>query len=330
MIIKDLDLNYLEQAVELAQANYERECRHLNSLPKVDHTETLKVRLEKLFRIGNGKMAIEDHTLVGFLVFSEIFEINEQGDKGATSPLYGYGIKGEYRKAIIGKLFTEVAKSLCEHYTHSLRVNFYAHDHEVLNTYIMSGFAMDVTEVVRSATTPFTHDNNTIVSTYTFRELTKQDLQHYRTDIMAHYRHLINHLRMSPVFYHCRYFLPLEDRFDDFLKDDMRIFAAFHGEKLIGMIDSEPPSAHFVYQAEGSLCMGDVFLNPDYRGKGVASELLQYAIDCLKQNNIHHFFVMHGTINPTARGFWDKYFDNYAYTMTRQIDRSMLGIIEPI
>ena len=45
---------------------------------------------------------------------------------------------------------------------------------------------------------------------------------------------------------------------------------------------------------------------------------------------IKRIYVTHGTINPTARGFWDKYFSNYSYTMTREIDPNMLGVIHRV
>ena len=324
MEICNLNLLYLEDAVNMAQENYEMERKHVSGLPNLDYKAYFRTKLEKLFKSGNGKMALENNVPVGYLAFGDIFNINEQGDKGASSPLYGYGIRSENRATIMGKLFQEVAKELCEKYTQSLRVSIYAHDMKVLHTYIMSAFAMDVTEVIRDIMEPFELIKG---KDYIYKELNKVELKFYRSEIMELYRGLINHLRTSPVFYHCRYFLPLEDRFDDFLTDDMRIFAAFDENKLIGIIDSEPGRNEFVTGCEDTVCMGDVFLNPAYRGMGIASQMLKYANDKLKESGIKTICVTHGTINPTARGFWDKYFHNYSYTMTRQIDSNMLGRI---
>lgn len=325
--IRDLDLLYLEDAVNMAQENYEMERKHIHGLHNSDYRIYFKTELEKLFKIGNGKMAFENNIPIGYLIFGDIFNINEYGDKGATSPLFGYGIRSEKRAITIGKLFQEVAKKLCEKYAQSIRVSIYAHDMNVLQTYIMSAFAMDVTGVIRNVTEPFELSKR---QDYIYKELNKEELNYYKSEIMELYRGLINHLRMSPVFYHCRYFLPLEDRFDDFLTDEMRIFAAFDGDRLIGIIDSEPGGDAFITGCKDTVCMGDVFLNPAYRGMGIATQMLKYANDKLRESGIKTICVTHGTINPTARGFWDKYFENYSYTMTRQIDRNMLGIIERI
>ena len=58
--------------------------------------------------------------------------------------------------------------------------------------------------------------------------------------------------------------------------------------------------------------------------------LLQFACRSLARDGVRRLFVTHGTINPTARGFWDRYFANYAFTMTRRIDPTMLGVIPPV
>ena len=73
--------------------------------------------------------------------------------------------------------------------------------------------------------------------------------------------------------------------------------------------------------------LGDMFVKPDYRGKGVAGALLAFANNELHNGGVKRIFVTHGTINPTARGFWHRYFTNYSYTMTRMIDSDMLGEI---
>jgi hypothetical protein len=43
--------------------------------------------------------------------------------------------------------------------------------------------------------------------------------------------------------------------------------------------------------------------------QGIAKALLRFANDELRESNIERLFVTHGTINPTARNFWDRYKD---------------------
>lgn len=325
--IRPLQESDLQAAVDMAWENYVREKKNNSALQELERNNFLYREIERLIQLGIGCIAIKDGKPVGFLCFGELFDINDNGGKGATSPLWGYGICGSNRGEIIGKLFQAVAAMSCERYAESLRVSVYAHDLEVLKMYIMSSFAMDVTDVIRGTEEEVAINSAELI---TFKELTKAELLAYKEEVLNLYRELINHLRQSPVFYHCSYFLPIEKRFDDFISDDMRIFAAFDKDKFIGMIDSEPSDVTFAIGDRESTGMGDVFVNTAYRGKGIAAELLNFAIGRLRESGIKRIYVTHGTINPTARGFWDKYFSNYSYTMTREIDPDMLGVIERV
>jgi hypothetical protein len=66
------------------------------------------------------------------------------------------------------------------------------------------------------------------------------ELRTYRTDILALYRQLINHLRYSPVFYHGRPFPLIKNRLHDYETEGTAFYAAFDGTKMIGMMISEP------------------------------------------------------------------------------------------
>ncbi|XMB86070.1 GNAT family N-acetyltransferase [Mycoplasmatota bacterium WC44] len=319
---KKFTVDYLKEIARISFENYELERLKVNVLPDLS-MDYFAEQIEALCETGIGYIALVNNDVVGFLIFDGIHVINDEGDKGATSPLYGYGVTGDNRGEVIGKLFQKTATELCEKYISSLRVNVYAHDEDVLNMFIMSSFAMNVTEVIRNTSLPIPTKE---LPEYTFKEMTKDQLLTHRDDVILLYRELINHLRRSPVFYHCKYFLPIEDRFEDFLSDEMRIFCVFYNDKLVGMIDSEPMNN----RTEKSCRFGDISLNPNHRGLGVAKALLSYANDCVKKDGYTRIYVTHGTINPTARGFWDKYFANYSYTMTRVIDREMLGVIESV
>ena len=327
IIIKPLYPVYFDTAVEMSVENYLWERQTAAGLSEQVNSSYFIRQLAELFSQGTGRMAFEDNIPVGFLAFNGNFPVSKSGAKGAVSPLWGYGIRHQQRGEIIGRLFQETAAVLCENFTQNLNVNIYAHDMDVLWTYIMSSFHMDLTGVVRSVSSPIEAE---MPEKYTFREVGKKELLHHKDEIIGLYRGLINHLRVSPVFYHCRNFLPIENRFDDFLRDNIRIFALFDGLRLVGMIDSEPADNGFNMDDVAASSLGDVFLEPAYRERGLAAALLKFANDELKRSGIKRLFVTHGTINPTARGFWDKYFTNYSYSMTRLIDANMLGTIKPV
>jgi GNAT superfamily N-acetyltransferase len=326
IICKPLDPDYVTIAIEMAQENYDLEKQTVTALSDFDNRAFYETRIRELFEHGIGRIAFQNDKPVGFLAFGKIFDMGN-GILGATSPLYGYGIRHADRGKVIGHLFQSTAAEICEKYAQSLYVNIYAHDTDVLNMFIMSAFSMDTTDVVRHTSLNI---QTVSLNGIQFAELNKVQVLEYRTDVLELYRELINHLRLSPVFYHCNDFLPIEERFEDFLSEDMRIFAVFEESQLIGMIDSEPTDIEFAKMDANAIGMGDVFMKQNYRGRGLGEALLAFANDKIRESGIERVFVTHGTINPTARGFWDKYFVNYAYTMTRQINPEMLGMIKPI
>ena len=326
IICKPLDSKYLKIVVEMAQENYDLERKSVEALSTVDNRSFYLSKIEELFDNGIGRIAFQNNEPVGFLAFSQIFDTGD-GIMGVTSPLYGYGIRNKDRGKVIGHLFQSVATEICEKYARCLRINIYAHDTDILNHYIMSAFSMETTEVIRDTSIKIPSINR---NDFIFAELNKTQVLEYRADVIELYRNLINHLRFSPIFYHCNEFLPIEDRFEDFLSEDMCIFAVLDNDQLVGMVDAEPTDIEFAQFDTKAIGMGDVFIKPHYRGRGLGAALLAFANDRIRKRGIERVFVTHGTINPNARGFWDKYFQNYTYTMSRQIDPEMLGIIENI
>lgn len=324
--IRPMDMGDLDLAATMALEAHQLEKRSCSALSEKAPAAYIRRRLHAIIENGIGRVAIEAGIPVGFLAFEKAFPTGSS-TYGAVSPLFGYGIRHEKRDIVLGRLFQDIAAALCAQHTQLLRVNVYAHDASVLWMYIMTAFAMDQTEAVRDTSAPLQQQPAPGIR---YRELSKGELLHYKPAIIALYHDLINHLRVSPVFYHCRNFLPVDNRFHDFLSPDLRLFAAFDGERLVGMIDSEPVDIPLYKDDPEALCMGDVFVEPAYRGRGVSAGLLSFANDVLRKEGVQRLLVTHGTINPHARGFWDKHFTNYSYTLTRQIDVSMLGRIDRI
>ena len=52
----------------------------------------------------------------------------------------------------------------------------------------------------------------------------------------------------------------------------------------------------------------------------LAKVMLDYVSDILAKADAHRLWVENGTANPNARGFWNKYFTTYGYTMIRDIE----------
>ena len=63
---------------------------------------------------------------------------------------------------------------------------------------------------------------------------------------------------------------------------------------------------------------------PEHRGKGIFQGLLNYAITKLKAEGFDSLGVDFESFNPTASGFWLKYFTAYTKSVVRRIDECAL------
>lgn len=287
---------HTDMAAEMAWENYRRERQSVPALPDRG-LDFFRENLRELLREGTGLWACENEIPVGFLLFGGVYE-GEKGEKTVGSPVTGYGICHERRGKIIGLLFQALAASLFGQYVQTFQVTAYAHDTDVLWEYGMLSFAMQHTDLVRRTDQPIRSET---AGHYRFQEVRKEELPRHREVIIGLYRSLLDHLRSSPVFYHCRWFLPVEDRFEDFLEEGLRVFAVFDGEQLIGMISAEQGDGTLSESDRADMGMGDVFILPEHRGQGLSAALLGFAGDRLRESGAKRLYVTHGTINPAAR-----------------------------
>ena len=257
--IKPLEIKYIDALAELAHENYLLEKTQVNALKNISK-EFFKDKLCSIFSDCIGNVAYENGSIVGFLVFHASTK-----HQCANSPLYGYGIRHAKRGEVMDRLLQSTAASLAEQFCKDLSVNVYAHDIEVLQIYVMSSFVMDTTDVVRDTETSI----NAKSLDYTFKEIDKTELLYYKDDVISFYRNLINHLRASPIFYPCSEFLPIEERFNDFLSDNIRIFSVFDQSKLVGMVASEPPDIEIAMENNHAMSLGDLFVATKYRSQRI-------------------------------------------------------------
>lgn len=88
---------------------------------------------------------------------------------------------------------------------------------------------------------------------------------------------------------------------------------------MVGIIQWNHEPDEFVCGSEKSVNVGEAYVIPQYRGTGLARKLLEFAENRARRNGAIYMWVEHGTANPNARGFWNKYFDTYRYELIREI-----------
>lgn len=102
------------------------------------------------------------------------------------------------------------------------------------------------------------------------------------------------------------------------MSEDTKLIAAVHNDELIGMIEWNLDANHLM-GGRKSVNVGEIFVLPQYRGTKLSVKLLETAEKRAKEAGYDYMWVEHGTANPNARGFWNKYFATYQYELVREI-----------
>ena len=105
---------------------------------------------------------------------------------------------------------------------------------------------------------------------------------------------------------------------------DSRLFCAMLVDKPIAFIEVLNYGEPFASEADGMRSICGAFCLHEYRGKGVMQNLLTYVISKLNIEGYKSLYVDFESINPTAYGFWLKYFDAYTHSVVRRIDEHVI------
>ena len=321
-VFKPVDESCLGIAVRLAMDEYHAEQKNVSALYDKDYSPEIKNSLNQLFQNGRGLMVYENDVPVGFLgVF--IGDIKDtEGYKTAWGPICDYGIKrGTDRGRIASLLFQHLSELLLPLNVRNFIINIYAHDKEVIKAFVFNQFSIACTDEIKNIDVPFITEK---VDGITFTEFSKRDIQEHKETLLRLWRDLANHLQKSPTYYYGAEFT--DDSYWEHVNDkNTRLFVALDGaQQIIGIVDMCHDEFCFAWSDAATLNVGDLYVEPVYRGKRIAQGLLQYVSDVLMKDNYKRLWVMHGTGNPNALRFWSKYFTGFVYQLTRSIDKRIV------
>lgn len=291
--------------LQLAELSYQKYCCeikcHNGNLPMLAFDVFLEAFLkeaeknETVTAYGNGKV-------VGFLMY----EIAGDDSKiYCNIPLFGYAASD---LKVLDRLFQHLAEKIVVKCT-EISVHIYSHDIEIQRLFSFLQFYMMSEKCIRRCKDDVSECGVII------RKLDKTDLIVRWKEIWSLVAKIIDHLRKSPIFYPGEEFT--EEVYKEFLLDDnVNVYVAEDEGKFIGMIEANSEKPAFPFASACAINVGEAYIEEPYRGKGVAEALLHYAE---KDQNSEFLWVEHGTANPNARGFWNKYFKTYEYLLIRNI-----------
>ena len=150
---------------------------------------------------------------------------------------------------------------------------------------------------------------------YDFTELSKDEYHFVYSLHLALYRHYCE----SPFFMN-RKPETQEEFIASSMKEGGRYFVAKQNGKLCAFVKISVPGETFVSKGNTYRHIRGAYCLPEHRGKGLYQNLLNFAISVLKREGYTRLGVDFESLNPSAYGFWQKYFNVYTNSVVRRID----------
>lgn len=326
MIIKEFNRNYIEEAMTIALSEYEEERKQLSYLPALKEIPDLSHFADN----GLGVAMFEGDRMLGFLgtylPIDNAFGTTKV--KGTFSPIHAHGVMSDQclqqfgsaswnnRTGIYSRLYQEAAERWVKAGILSHGIAMFERDREGINSFFCNGFGLRCVDAVRSldkipgkiALSRISEDE------IVFTELPGEDF----VKLLSLNNDLIAHLGKSPTFMS---FDPIDET--EFLrrssKED-RYFTAEAGSDYVAYIKLSQDGENYITESNHMMNITGAYCKPDFRGTGLYHNLLVHLMTVLKKEGYQLLGVDFESINPTARGFWLKYFTAYTQSVVRRID----------
>lgn len=315
MQIVDFTVDHIKAAVQLAKQNYEDERAYVPALPPVDRLLDLNPYVEN----GLGVAAFEGGTMIGFLCSVPAFKnaFCSTDAIGVFSPIGASGAIGENRAKIYARLYQAAGKKWVRAGASSHAICLYAHHREVQEQFFRYGFGLRCVDAIRGM-------DEIIVTPcegYSFSELAPKEI----LEVLPLENMLDESYIDSPFFM----FRAKESeavfltKYEDF--QSVYFTAKFEG-KIVAFVRAELDGENFICNTPGYLHVKGAYCLPEHRGKGLNQKLLSMLMQKLKTKGYTRLGVDFESLNPTAYGFWLKYFDAYTHSVVRRIDERILEV----
>lgn len=307
--ITDFTFNHIEQAMRIAQTNYEEERLHVPVLPIVDTLPDLT----EFAKNGLGAAAFENGEMLGFLCCYSPWNhaFGTTATKGTFSPIHAHGALTANREILYKRLYAAAAEKWVKSGIGSHAIGLYAHDVQAVHGFFTYGFGLRCVDAIRDMESiPGVCNTD-----YVYSELKKENVE----NITPLRRLLSEHLGNSPCFMASTP-QDVEAWIQRAVGRNSRIFVSRQNDTVIAFIEVMDNGENFACDDSSMKNICGAFCLPEHRGKGVYQSLLNCMITTLKSEGYSRLGVDFESFNPTAAGFWLKYFTAYTNSVVRRID----------
>lgn len=316
MEIRDARTQDSPSMVDLFMQAYEEERKSVPALPiPEDIRPRVEPRMQHMLDNHQGVIAVENGIIKGYLTYilgGPLFGTSEC----AFVPLLGHAAAGGNRSAIYQRMLNEAGGRWVKAHKLSWVVTAFEHDRALERFWFKNGFGQRCADAILM---PEDHDHNR--ANIDIVKATDQNI-----DMIADlHREHVKHYPTSPIFMPADDGDPWSAFKTDAHHEDTHVWIARMDASPVGYIRIEPEGESFISLTDDMMNVTSAFVNPKMRGRGVATALLEEVQRfILSHPSYHRLGVDYETINPSGRGFWERYFTPYTKTVTRRIDEHII------
>ena len=309
MDILTFEKKHVKEAMEIALASYDDERQYVKELPQVCNIPDLY----DLAGNGLGVAAFENEKMIGFLCCCEPFDnaFRATDARGIFSPMGANAAVSQNRSKIYAAMYQAAGEKWVKVGAVSHAICLYAHDGELQQQFFRYGFGLRCLDAIR----PMEPIDCKPCAGYDFIELSKDEYHSVYPLHLALYRHYCK----SPFFMN-RNPGTQEEFTVSSMQDGGRYFVAKQNGNICAFMKISVPGETFVATGNTYRHIRGAYCLPEHRGKGLYQNLLNFTISVLRREGYTRLGVDFESFNPTARGFWLKYFDAYTNSVVRRID----------
>lgn len=309
MDILNFEKKHIKEATAIALASYYDERQFVKELPQVCNIPDLNGFAEN----GLGVAAFENEKMMGFLCCYEPFEnaFHSTDVRGIFSPMGANAAVSKNRSKFYAAMYQAAGEKWVKIGAVSHAICLHAHDEELQRQFFRYGFGLRCLDAIR----PMELIDCKPCADYSFAELSKAEYHSVYPLLLALYCHYCE----SPVFMN-RKPKTQEEFMGSSMQEGERCFVAKQNGKLCAFLIISASGETFVATEDTYRHIRGAYCLPEHRGKGLYQNLLNFTISTLKREGYTRLGVDFESFNPTARGFWLKYFTAYTNSVVRRID----------
>ena len=308
MHIRTMTAADIPACAQLAHRAYLAEKAANPALPQAD--VSLFAQLLHDFSSPYSYIARQGEEVVGYLCFTPAFDGAFGFCRGVFSPLHASAFFGADPDRTFTALLSTAMAELYRDGVTSIAICRYAHEEQTLCALALNGFGIRCCDLMaRTAPALPQYDDLDL------RPLRREDIPH----VLTLFNSLEAHMAAAPVF------MPKSKWTEEKI-------ASLCDKILVACIGGHPVAATILgHDGETYLDelprvthIGSTYCDPDFRGKGIMSALIQYASARACEQGFTHIGVDCETLNPPAFRFWKKHFHPFTYSAVRRLDERLL------